>query len=307
MDGFWNALTHPPRLLAYLGLCCITVGVLMLLIRVLPIRRLLIGSSDPLFPLLRPIGLGLLAFGGMLGIVAWLMIALNVGPRLTEQISLPRPTSLPQALVTPSVPTLNLSVPPAPLTLDQALTQLPTGYVGFNTPEKAHVGKQFIVEAKLSLRLPKEEIQVLIDEPGKREVESLKIAKRMVATLEGGLAFDISPSGPQQQWISERETSDWVWQVTPKTVGEQTLVLSFDAIISLDGKEDKRKFNTFKRRIDVDVGWPETWGEWLELTKKTGENISWIWVTLLIPVGGAIWAWIKRGERSKAGSAIDDT
>jgi hypothetical protein len=31
----------------------------------------------------------------------------------------------------------------------------------------------------------------------------------------------------------------------------------------------------FKRRISVDVGWPETVGEWLELIKKPGENVSW--------------------------------
>jgi hypothetical protein len=173
---------------------------------------------------------------------------------------------------------------------------LPTANVAFNTPDKARVGKQFIVEAKLSTHLGKEEIKVLIEEPGKREVAALKVADRMVATLEGGSAFDISPSGPKEQWISEKETTDWVWQVAAKTVGEQTLVLSLDAVISVNGKEDKRTINTFKRHINVAVGWPETVGEWLELIKKTGENVSWIWATVLIPIGGGIWAWIRRGR-----------
>jgi hypothetical protein len=48
-------------------------------------------------------------------------------------------------------------------------------------------------------------------------------------------------------------------------------------------------------------------GEWLELIKKTGENVSWIWVTLFIPFGGVVWAWIKRGDRSKAAPVGDDT
>jgi hypothetical protein len=207
----------------------------------------------------------------------------------------------------PPAPVAPVTTPtPTPVTLDKALERLRSGNVAFNTPDEARVGKQFIVEAKLSSRLTKEEIQVLIDEPGKREVAALRIADRMLATLAGGSAFEISPSGPKEQWISENETTDWVWEVTPKTVGEQTLLLSFDAVITLDGKEDKRTINTFKRRINVDVGWPQTVGEWLELTKKTGENVSWIWATLLIPIGGAIWAWTKRGGRSKSANG-DET
>ena len=116
----------------------------------------------------------------------------------------------------------------------------------------------------------------------------------MVATLSGGSAFNVSPSGPQEQWVSDKETTDWIWHATPKAVGEQVLILKLDALISINGRDDRRTINTFRRQISVDVGWPETVGEWLELIKKTGENLSWIWVTLLIPIGGGVWAWVKR-------------
>jgi hypothetical protein len=183
------------------------------------------------------------------------------------------------------------------ITVDDALQTLRAGNVAFNTPEKARVGKQFIVEAKLSTHLHREEMEVLIEEPGKREVATLKVSDRMAATLTGGSAFEVSPSGPQEQWISDKEPTEWHWQVTPKSAGEQILILSFDAKISLNGKENSRTINTFKRHISIDVGWPETVGEWLDLIKKTGENVSWIWATLLIPIGGSIWAWIKHRAR----------
>lgn len=115
----------------------------------------------------------------------------------------------------------------------------------------------------------------------------------MAATLVGGSAFDVSPSGPKEQWISDQEPTEWDWQVSPKSVGEQVLILSFDAVISLNDKEDRRTINTFKHRIRVDVAWPQTAGEWLEFIKTTGENVSWIWATLLIPIGGGLWALIK--------------
>jgi hypothetical protein len=46
--------------------------------------------------------------------------------------------------------------------------------------------------------------------------------------LSGGLAFDISPTTPTEQWISEKEPTRWL--VTPKAVGEQFLILSFDGL-----------------------------------------------------------------------------
>jgi hypothetical protein len=126
----------------------------------------------------------------------------------------------------------------------------------------------------------------------------LKVSNRMAATLSGGTAFDVTPTGPQEQWISDTETTEWNWQVTPKSAGEQFLMLSLDALITLNGKDDKRTLNTFKRKINVEVGWPENISEWLELIKKNGENATWIWGTLLIPIGGAAWAWIRRKRRS---------
>lgn len=181
-----------------------------------------------------------------------------------------------------------------PITVDEALAQLKSANVAFNTPEMARVGKQVIVEAKLSSKLTPNEVKVLIEEPGKVEVGTLKVSDRMFATLSGGSAFDVSPSGPQAQWISDKVPTGWTWQVTPKNVGEQLLILSFDAVISINGKEDKRTINTFKRRINVEVGWPETFGEWLEWIKKTGEGVSYLWGLVVLTVGGGAWAAIKR-------------
>ena len=79
-------------------------------------------------------------------------------------------------------------------------------------------------------------MRVLIGEPGKVEAAALKVSERMVATLSGGSAFDVSPSGPQATVGSHKETTDWIWHATPKAVGEQVLILKLDALISINGK-----------------------------------------------------------------------
>jgi len=187
--------------------------------------------------------------------------------------------------------------------VDKILEELKSANLAFNTPEHARVGKTLIVEAKLSTHLAQNELKNRIEEPGKLESASLKVSNRMAATLSNAAAFDISPAGPQEQWISDKEETTWIWQVSPKVSGDQTLFLSFDAIISIDEKDNKRHINTFKKRINVEVDWPETFGEWLELIKKYGENLWWIWAMLVIPIGGGTWRWIKRKDPSKLTSA----
>jgi hypothetical protein len=197
---------------------------------------------------------------------------------------------------------LALVKPPPPLAapspLDEALQKLIAGNVAFNTPEHMSVGKSQIIEAKLSVNMPPEALIAQLSEAGKKESASLSVADRMSATLSGGGAFEVSPSGPQQQLISREQATSWTWEVTAKQVGTQYLILSFDAMLTVDGKDGTRNINTFKRSIKVEVGWPQTPSEWLEWFKKLSENLSWLWMTILVPVGVWIWARLRKKARS---------
>jgi hypothetical protein len=102
-------------------------------------------------------------------------------------------------------------------------------------------------------------------EAGAKESASIKVADRMAATLFGGGAFDVSPSGPQQQFISKEQVTTWTWVVTPKQSGTQVLILSFEALLTIDGKDGTRNINTFTRKIEIDVPWPSTPSEWFTL------------------------------------------
>lgn len=245
---------------------------------------------------------GIAAFGAA-ALIAWIYLQSYAG-RVAEA---PAPAFAPAPPATDRAPSepkakigreaANPSVAGA-MTVDQALARLQSANMAFNAPDHARVGKPVVIEAKLSTRLSQEEMKVSIEEAGTVRTATLKVSDRMAATLVGGDSFDVSPTGPQEQWISDTEPTSWTWQVTPKLVGEdQLLLLTFDALISINGKEDRRTINTLKARINVDVGWPETLGEWLELIRKTGENVSWIWATILVPIGGAVWAFIKRRRR----------
>jgi len=176
-------------------------------------------------------------------------------------------------------------------TLDEALDKLVAGYIAFNTLEHVRLGKPQIIEAKLAVISSGDALIAQLNEAGKKEKAPIQVADRMAATISGGAAFDVSPNGPQQQLISHARVTTWTWEVTAKQPGTQYLFLSVDAVLTIDGKEGTRNINTFTRKIDVDVTWPETPGEWFQWFKEWFENISWLWATVLVPV--ALWVWSR--------------
>jgi hypothetical protein len=188
--------------------------------------------------------------------------------------------------------------PPDQSPLDAALEKLVSGNIAFNTPDRIPLGKSRVIEAKLSTNVPPNVLLTQLSEAGAKESASIKVSDRMTATLIGGGAFDVLPSGPQQQFISKKEVTTWTWVVTPKQGGTQFLMLSFDAVLSVDGKDGMRTINTFKRKIQIDVPWPETPSEWFVLLKNWFENVSWFWLTILVPVG--LWLWNKFRKKPAA-------
>jgi hypothetical protein len=197
------------------------------------------------------------------------------------------------------------------VSVDDALAALETGNIAFNVPEKAKLGKPITLETKLSLRLPPTELKLLVrqpdnGQPGKVETAELKISDEMVATLEGGAAFEIKAITSVQQWIAKKQESTWRWSVTPKLGGAQTLFLTFEALLTINGKQDRILVKALEKRIDIDVGWPETWPERLEYVKKTVESISYLWGVLLVPFGAAVWRFWGRRTRAAAINAGHD-
>src|SRR3954454_18490221 len=95
------------------------------------------------------------------------------------------------------------SFPSAPTeTVDDVIKNLPTGAVAFNTPGHMRLGHSETLEAKLGVRLPREQLVKEVTAQGEVKVVELQVSDRMQATLIGGSAFDVSPSGPQIQFVS---------------------------------------------------------------------------------------------------------
>jgi hypothetical protein len=209
-----------------------------------------------------------------------------------------RPLALPEA-ATASVPPTPPAAAPALSAVDQALGKLVEGNVAFATPDHVKIGKSQIIEAMLSVSETPSALMAELAGSGARQSAALRVSDKMAATLNGGDAFDVSPTGPQTQLVSHVETTTWTWTITPKLAGAQFLILTFDALISVDDKEGSRTVNTLRKEIDVEVGWPQTAGEWFDYGKSLFEDLSWLWGTILVPIAAFTIHWWRRRQRPK--------
>lgn len=178
--------------------------------------------------------------------------------------------------------------------MDAALAKLIAGNLAFNAPQKATVGVSIPIEARLSVSQAPSALAAELAGPGVRETASLQVSDRMAATLDGGAEFEVSPAGPQTQFVSRVQTTQWAWTVTPKQAGAHTLTLSFDALLTVDGQQGTRRVTTLRRNIAVVVARPQGVTGWLKAVGDFMNNASWLWSAPILAIGGFVWARLRR-------------
>ena len=224
-------------------------------------------------------------------------------PVVTSAPTAPVVTSAPTAPVVPTRQTPAVSAAQSPL--DAALEKLVQGHIAFNNPERMRVGETGEVQAVLAINISADDLMRQLTAAGTHESASLLVSDHMQATLTGGAAFDVSPGGPQSQWISKDTSTTWHWLVTPKLTGPQFLTLSVDAIITINGEKDTRNITTLTRQISVDVAQPHNEEEWFARIKEWAEAFGWGWgvaAAVAAAVAG-FWRRVRRWAKPKSKQA----
>jgi hypothetical protein len=157
---------------------------------------------------------------------------------------------------------------------------MPLGEVAFNAPDKMMLGDVISVQVKLGGPNLVGQLEGLIKE---ENVEShrVKIGKRMEAQLAGE-GFEIIPVTPAEQAVSESEPTEWEWQVKAAHEGKLRLHLTLNAFVTVDGRDTRRKTETFKKDILVAVTSSS------RIAAFFADNISWIVPVLVLPLIGGL-------------------
>jgi hypothetical protein len=172
--------------------------------------------------------------------------------------------------------------------IDKYLGQLDTGNIAFNAPERMLVGESLEVRLLLSPLLSADALRdKLAGMPGMIQGAAVKIAPRMEAVLTGP-NFEVLAITPALQAVARDEPTEWRWQVTPRSTGNQRLFLALN--VSIEGTS--RTLRTFDRTIEVRVTLSQ------QVSGFVSRNWQWLWATAIVPLAG--WLWRRRQSSSRA-------
>jgi hypothetical protein len=188
--------------------------------------------------------------------------------------------------------------------LDEALKKLIDANMAFQAPTKMKLSQAERVSVSLGVNQSREELESIV----RKDIRSgatftiasspIKVSNRMVAELTG-VNFDIVPAGPQIQYISAVEPTNWMWHVKAKSEGDQILDLTLSAILQIDEKDTNRKINTFHQTITVEVISCEDVTSCLKQAKEIVTDSKEIFAGALIPIGALLIAWFRKRHQNR--------
>ena len=173
--------------------------------------------------------------------------------------------------------------------VDDALSKLEFANIAFNAPASINLEDSARIQLLLALATSIDDLKKQIDAGGDLRGARIKVADRMQAHLTGA-NFDISAITPEDQAISGRDSTQWQWDVKPKSDGVQHLHLTLSALIEVDGQSTPRSIRTFDSDIRVVVPVRH------ELLSFFKDNWQWLWATLLVPFGAWLWGKWKKAR-----------
>jgi beta-lactam-binding protein with PASTA domain len=211
-------------------------------------------------------------------------------PRSAPTVPLPSPARPPSSA--PEAPPV--SAPPT-ASIDELLARLGRANIAFNAPKQLQLHEIAVIQLLLSVREPIEALQRDLQGPGERIGAEVRISTEMEAHLSG-TGFKVEPITPERQAISEKERTEWSWQVEPTRTGVMHLQLTLSANLDVAGRSVPRTIRTFEQRIDVEVTWRE------RTLAFIGGNWQWLWTAILIP----LFAWGYRRLRRRGSRRRED-
>lgn len=134
---------------------------------------------------------------------------------------------------------------------ESALESLSEGELAFNVPEGLRVDQTQVLQLVVSFGRKEGGVAGEVTEPGRVETAPTKVASLMQAHLTGSDGIEIVAVTPEEQVMSRRESTEWRWNVTPKTAGRHRLQLAVSAVVRVESSEKRRTLKVYSRQIEV--------------------------------------------------------
>lgn len=180
--------------------------------------------------------------------------------------------------------TVERQSPPAKQPADAVVQQLFSAALAFVIPEAANIEDE--IKAQLLIN-PAKEVEALTRDLTKKGTViggNVKVSRVVKATIVAP-DFEVTNITEEEQILTDTESTEWLWALTPKTAGSHDVSLTVTAIVTVNNRETKHHLKTFEKTVTVEVTTQQVILGWFK------RNWQWIVSTLIIPFG--IWLYKK--------------
>lgn len=173
---------------------------------------------------------------------------------------------------------------------DDIIAQLEPANMVFSVdPKRSNISDQIAVSVLVDLTQSLEDLK---KSAGNSEIVSaaqIRVSKVMIARVVAP-NFTVVPITPEEQPISQSETTRWDWQLIPTKTGRHEIHITINAEVTVDGATKVRNIETFRETVEIEIT------TWQVVKGWISKYWQWSFSTLLLPLG--IWLWKRRESKS---------
>lgn len=169
----------------------------------------------------------------------------------------------------------------ASIALDKAIRGLQLATIVFNVPDKAEVGDELSIQAKVSLSkdstyIPSLDSHVL----GNLIHARIRVSDSILVTIETSRhsGIEVVSHTPSVQLLSRAEDNVWNWTVVPTTEGKKQLNFKVMAYLNVDGYVTTRTVMTYNKPVQFYSSWPT------KVARFVSQRFEWLWASVIVPL-----------------------
>lgn len=206
----------------------------------------------------------------------------------TEAMDEPEPTMMrsapPRASHSlPDITGMRRASPPAEaateaFNTDAILDQLSLATIALAVPDKANLKNKIQAQLLMSMFLDETTLREELTAAGSTFSGGVLVSRVVHAKLTAP-DFEVEAITPERQAISTTSNTEWLWNLTPKSVGEHQVYLTITAFVYVDESNFiERHIRTFQKVVVIEVTPEQVIKAWF------GKYWQWLWSALLLPI-----------------------
>lgn len=160
---------------------------------------------------------------------------------------------------------------------DDVQSNLFTASLAFVLRDKANVSEDIKAQLLIDPTQGIEQLEKELTVKGQKISKEIEVSKIVIAKITAP-DFDVVPITPEEQILSLRKPTEWLWTLSPKSTGTFEVNLTVTAVINARGRETTHHLKTFDKTIVVEITTQQVIKHWF------GKNWQWVIGTIIIPL-----------------------